>query len=192
MGGWGPRQAPLPPPSSPALELGSSRAPPPSSSLPLLAPDPTDRRGGPGADGEGRPAQVAKEEQEFVNKALKARKGGVEVVQNTLGVSTIRAFAPRPSRGGRPPLPPGEAPPFAELHVPASRRGSRPSTSASSFSYPSTPALSEADSEISDVFRRLETLELQLREEREKRKETEREISRMLEAKASPPAKKKG
>ena len=80
----------------------------------------------------------------------------------------------------------------AELHVPASRRGSRPSTSASSFSYPSTPALSEADSEISDVFRRLETLELQLREEREKRKETEREISRMLEAKASPPAKKKG
>ena len=136
---------------------------------------------------------MAKEEQEFVNKALKARKGGVEVVQNTLGVSTIRAFAPRPSRGGRPPLPPGEAPPFAELHVPASRRGSRPSTSASSFSYPSTPALSEADSEISDVFRRLETLELQLREEREKRKETEREISRMLEAKkASPPAKKKG
>ena len=57
------------------------------------------------------------------------------------------------------------------------------SVAGSQVSYPSTPRFSDAGSSATDVMHRLEKLELQLQEERMKRRETERRVLELLQMK---------
>ena len=92
---------------------------------------------------------------------------------------------PKPHRTPRPDSDAGpESLPFSEFVIPKDGAPSQPgSVAGSEVSYPSTPRFSDAGSSATDVMRRLEQLEVQLQEERTKRRETERRVLELLKMK---------